>query len=223
MTSGLEWNEIDVSLTTRDTTNHLIQLFFVPDPIEYILAKPVVAEAGTRWYYSGGDVNLLGEVIRRATGLGADDFAKKYLFTPLGISEYEWDYINPDIVYTSGDLKLRPRDMAKFGYLYLNNGVWNGERVVSKEWIEDSTREYAVIQYASWVRDHGDRYGYQWFLKTYYVDSRSYDSFLRDGWGGQRITVFPELDMVVVLTGGNYATRAPVNEIVTNHILPAVR
>lgn len=222
MTSGLEWNEIDVSLTTRDTTNDLIQLFFVPDPIEYILAKPVVAEAGTRWYYSGGDVNILGEVIKRATGLRADDFAEKYLFTPLGISEYEWGYINPDIVYTSGDLKLRPRDMAKFGYLYLNDGVWNGERVISKEWIEDSTREHAAIPYASWVRDHGDRYGYQWFLKTYYADSRSYDSFLRDGWGGQRITVFSELDMVVVLTGGNYATHAPINEIVTNHILPAV-
>ena len=129
----------------------------------------------------------------------------------------------PDIVYASGDLKLRPRDMAKFGYLYLNDGVWNGERVVSKEWIEDSTREHFVIPQAEWVREYGESYGYQWFRKTYYADSTSYDSFMRDGWGGQRITVFPELDMVVILTGGNYATPAPVNEIVTNYILPAVR
>jgi len=223
MTSGLEWNEMDVSVATRDTKNDLIQLFFVPDPIEYILAKHVVAKAGSRWYYSGGDVNLLGEVIKRATGLRVDDFAEKYLFTPLGISEYEWAYINPDIVYTSGDLKLRPRDMAKFGYLYLNDGIWNGESIVSKEWIEDSTREYIAILDAGWVQEYGNSYGYQWFLKTYYADSRSYDSYMRDGWGGQRITIFPELDMVVVLTGGNYATHAPVNEIVIDYILPAIR
>lgn len=223
MTSGLEWNEMDVSVTTRNTTNDLIQLFFAPDPIEYILSKPIVAEAGTRWYYSGGDVNLLGEIIKRATGLRADDFAEEYLFTPLGISEYEWAYITSDIVYTSGDLKLRPRDMAKLGYLYLNRGAWNGDRIVSKEWIEDSTRGHVAIPYAEWVQEYGERYGYQWFLKTYYADSKSYDSFMRDGWGGQRITIFPELDTVVVLTGGNYATHAPANEIVTNYILPAVR
>jgi len=223
MTSGLEWNEMDVSVATRDTKNDLIQLFFVPDPIEYILAKPVVAEAGTRWYYSGGDVNLLGEVIKKTTGLRVDDFAEEYLFTPLGITEHEWEYITPDIVYTSGDLKLRPRDMAKFGYLYLNDGVWNGERVVSKEWIEDSTREYIAIPHAGWAQEYGDRYGYQWFLKTYYVDSTPFDSFMRDGWGGQRITVFPDLDMVVILTGGNYATYAPVNEIITRYVLPAIR
>jgi CubicO group peptidase (beta-lactamase class C family) len=223
MTSGLEWNEMDVTVDTRNYENDLIQLFMVSDPIEYILAKPVVAEAGTRWYYSGGDVNLLGEVIRKATGLGVDNFAEKYLFTPLGISDYQWNYINPYIVYASGDLKLRPRDMAKFGYLYLNDGVWNSERVVSEEWIEDSTREYTSLPNADWAQEYGDRYGYQWFLQTYYVDSAPFNSFLRDGWGGQRITVFPDLDMVVVLTGGNYAAYAPVNEIITRHILPAVR
>ena len=222
MTSGLEWNEMDVSVDTRNYENDLIQLFIVPDPIGYILAKPVVAEAGTRWYYSGGDVNLLGEVIRKATGLSVEDFAEKYLFTPLGITEYEWDYITPYIVHASGNLKLRPRDMAKFGYLYLNDGVWNGERIISKEWIEASTRDYASLP-NDWAQEYGDRYGYQWFLQTYYADSTPFDSFLRDGWGGQRITVFPDLDMVVILTGGNYATYAPVNEMITRYILPAVR
>ena len=223
MTSGLEWNEMDVSVATRDTKNDLIQLFFVPDPIEYILAKPVVAEPGTRYYYSGGDVNLLGEVIKNATGLRIDDFAEQYLFRPLGITEHEWVYIDPDVVYTSGDLKLRPRDMAKLGYLYWNDGIWNGKRIVSKEWIAESTRKYIAMPDAGWAEEYGDSYGYQWFLKTYYVDSRPFTTFLRDGWGGQRITVFPDLEMVVILTGGNYATYAPVNDIITRYILPAVR
>ena len=74
---------MDVSVTTGDTRNDLIQLFIVSEPIKNILVKPVVAEPGTSSYYSGGDVNLLGEIIREATGLRMDDFTEKYLFTPL--------------------------------------------------------------------------------------------------------------------------------------------
>ena len=222
MTSGLEWNEWDVPLTDYEK-NDLIQLFVVEDPIEYILAKPVVAEAGTKWYYSGGDANLLGEIIRRATGLRIDDFAEKYLFNPLGITDYEWKFINPDIVYTSGDSKLRPRDMAKFGYLYLNNGIWNGNRTISKEWVEASTENYISIPVPFAAEMYGESYGYQWWLRTDYDNSKPYQSFLRTGWGGQRISVYPEVNMVVILTGGNYATAEPVNEIITRYILPAVR
>ena len=223
MTSGLEWNEGDVPLTDIER-NDLIQLFVVPDPIEYILAKPVVAEPGTRFYYSGGDVNLLGEIIKEATGLRIDEFTDRYLFGPLGITDYEWKFINPDIVYTSGDLKLRPRDMAKLGQLYLNNGIWNGKRIISEEWTKNSTRKYIEVQNSYMASAYGDSYGYQWFLQTFNVDSVSYDSISRDGWGGQRIQVFPSLNMVVVLTGGNYATEpTPVNDIITRYILPAAR
>lgn len=220
MTSGFEWNEMDLPYTEE---NDLIRLFYVRDPIEYILAKPVVAEAGTKWYYSGGDVNLLGEIIRRATGLRIDDFAEKYLFNPLGITDHKWIFINPDIVYTAGDLKLRPRDMAKFGYLYLNNGIWNGKRIISEEWVEASTENYISIPIPLWAERYGDSYGYQWLLRTDYDNSKAYQSFNKGGWGGQRISVYPELNMVVILSGGNYATTEPVNEIISRFILPAVR
>ncbi|MFC1919792.1 serine hydrolase domain-containing protein [Chloroflexota bacterium] len=220
MTSGLEWHELELPYTEE---NDLIQLFIVPGPIEYILAKPVIAEAGTRWYYSGGDVNLLGEIIKNATGLRIDDFAEKYLFKPLGISEYEWVYLNPDIVYTSGDLKLRPRDMAKLGYLYLKNGIWNGKRVISEEWVKASTEEYISVPIPHFTEMYGESYGYHWWLRTDYDDLEPYQSFLRTGWGGQRISVYPEVNMVVILTGGNYVTNEPVNEITSRFILPALR
>ena len=166
---------------------------------------------------------LLGEVIRKATGLRIDHFAEQYLFTPLGITEYEWIYINHNIIQASGSSYLRPRDMAKFGYLYLNDGVWNGERVISKKWIEDSIKAYLSVSPDWWANEYGDRYGYQWWLRTDYSNSTPYHSYLRTGWGGQRISVYPNLDMVVVLTGGNYAMPEPVNEIITKYILPAVR
>ena len=214
MTSGLAWNEMQ--LPYSDTSNDLVQLFIVSDPIEYILAKPVANLPGTTWYYNGGGTNLLGEVIRNTTGLRMDDFAEKHLFAPLGITNYEWDHINPDMIHASGNLKLRPRDMAKLGYLFLNGGLWHGERIVSEAWIEASTTEHVSLPPA-------DGYGYQWWRKTYDSGSTSVDAFYAAGWGGQRIMVFPSLDMVVVSTGGNYVEQEPVDEIITRHILPAVR
>jgi CubicO group peptidase (beta-lactamase class C family) len=145
-----------------------------------------------------------------------DDFAEQYLFEPLGITNYEWDHINPDMIHASGNLKLRPRDMAKLGYLFLSGGVWNGERILSEEWVEESTRKQIVTRW-------GGGYGYQWWIRTYQTDSGAVDSFFAAGWGGQRIVVFPGLEMVVVFTGGNYVEQEPVDEIISRHILPALR
>ncbi len=214
MTSGLEWNEME--LPYSNTSNDLVQLFIVSDPIAYILAQPAESEPGAEWYYNGGGTNILGEVIREATGLRMDDFAEEYLFAPLGITNYEWDHINLDMIHASGNLKLRPRDMAKFGYLFLNGGVWQGEQIVSQEWIEESTKEHTLTLEAN-------GYGYQWWLETYRSRATSVDSFYAAGWGGQRITVFPSLDMVVVFTGGNYVEGEPVDEIISRYILLAVR
>jgi CubicO group peptidase (beta-lactamase class C family) len=213
MTSGLEWNELE--LAYDDPRNDLIQLFNVSDPQEYILSKPVVNEPGTQWYYNGGGTNLLGEIIRKATGLRLDDFAAKYLFAPLDITNYAWEHINPDMIAASGNLNLRPRDMAKLGYLFLKGGVWKGKRIVSEKWVEESTQRHA-----SPSAEEG--YGYQWWLTTYHSDSTSVDSFCAAGWGGQRIEVFPRLGLVVVLTGGNYVEEDPVDEIIAHYILPAV-
>jgi CubicO group peptidase (beta-lactamase class C family) len=215
MTSGLDWNENDVP--PGDMSNDVVQLFVVSDPIAYILAKAVVAEPGTRWQYNSGGVNLLGEVIRRATGARVDEFAGQQLFARLGIADYEWNYINADVVFTSGDLGIRPRDMAKLGYLYLNGGLWNGERIVSQGWIEASTNESV-----SFDRDDWTGYGYLWWLRTYHVNSAAYHTFQALGWGGQRSIVFRDLDMVVVFTGGNYVTPERVDEIIVQYILPAV-
>lgn len=223
MSSGLEWNEMDVSIATLNNEHDLIQLWQAKDPIEYILSKPVVAEPGTRWYYSGGDVNVLGEVLKKATGMRMDRFAEKYLFEPMGIEQYEWLFLKPEVVYASGDLKLRPRDMLKFGQMHLDGGAWNGKRISSREWVEAATSPHQRIENEAWRRDQGDHYGYHWFLRAFNIDGREFPCYVRTGWGGQTIAVFPRQKTVVVLTGGNYVTPNRRNEILTRYILPAIR
>jgi CubicO group peptidase (beta-lactamase class C family) len=218
MSSGLQWNEWDVPLVSRE--NDLIQLFIVSDPVEYILEKPLVHTPGSYWYYSGGDVNLLGVVFEHATGFRIDSFSANHLFRPLGISVFEWNYLKPNIVYASGELYLRPRDLAKLGYLYLNDGVWNGTQVISKEWVEKSLQPHVSTRGRS---KEGAFYGYQWWITTFNYEEGSIPAYVRTGWGGQAIIIFPLIDMLLVFTGGNYSGTDPVLDLVQQYILPAIK
>ncbi len=213
MTSGFEWDEQNMSY--REVENDIIQLFIVPDPLKYILSKPSIQQPGSNFCYNGGNTNLLGEVIQETSGFKLDTFAKEYLFNPLSINQYRWVHINPDLVYASGDLKLRSRDMAKIGYLMLNKGMWKLKQVVSSEWIENSTKPHFHFS-------NKEGYGYQWWIKQYELGTSYIHSFSAQGWGGQSIIVFPVLNAVAVLTGGNYATRSPNDEIVYRYILPSL-
>ncbi len=213
MTSGLKWNEQDVFYSEAE--NDIIQLFIVPDPVKYILSKPVIYKPGTSYYYNGGGTNLLGKIIQETSELKLDTFAQKYLFDQLGIKQYEWIHINSDVVYASGDLKLRPRDMAKIGFIMLNKGVWESKQIISSGWIEKSTAPYVHF-------NANEGYGYQWWTKKYELGNASFHSFSADGWGGQNIIVFPGLDLIVVLTEGNYTERTPNEELIYRYILPSI-
>lgn len=213
MTSGFEWNE--QSVFYGQVENDIIQLFLVPDPVKYILSKPIIHPPGTAYYYNGGNTNLLGEVIKKSSGLDLDAFAKQYLFDPLGIDHCQWVHINKDVVYASGDLQLRPRDMAQIGCLMLNNGVRHSQEIVTRHWVEESTKP--IVHFNA-----REGYGYQWWIKEFKCGKSSIPSFSALGWGGQSILVLPSLDAVVVVTGGNYAEKSPYDEIIYRYILPAL-
>jgi CubicO group peptidase (beta-lactamase class C family) len=198
MTSGLEWDESTYPYT--DPRNDIAKLFHQNNPIRFILNKPVVSEPGTEFLYNSGLTNVLGEIIRKATGLRADNFANEYLFSPLGITDYEWQELPNNVLYTSGDLKLRPRDMAKLGDLFLHGGSWKGAQIISEEWVEESTKSF-ISASPNWVNWD---YGYKWWLYTFEINSEQIETFSASGWGGQKIFVFPSLDMVVVTTAGYY-------------------
>jgi CubicO group peptidase (beta-lactamase class C family) len=215
MASGLQWNEWEAPVTASE--NDLMVFIRSYDPIGYLFSKPVTTEPGTRFYYNGGTVNLLGVMLAFASEQSVQTFSSRYLFGPLGISNYHWQVFQPSgITFCSGDIYITPRDMAKFGQLFLDGGKWKGAQVISKEWVERST-QYHISPPVSWA----DGYGYLWWLRNLRVNNRTVSSFKAIGWGGQEIFVLKGLAMVVVFTGANYTSSVPCDEIVQRYILPS--
>jgi CubicO group peptidase (beta-lactamase class C family) len=218
MTSGLEWD--DETYSYFDPRNDMYQLFNSSDPIRYILLKPLIETPGTVFAYRNCNTNVLGEIVRKASGQRLDIFSGNFLFSKLGITDFEWQMLPNGVVFCSGDLRLRPRDMAKFGYLFLNGGMWEGERIISQEWIDISTFKHIELD-NNWASLDG--YGFQWWLWEN-ISAVDFPAYTASGWGGQWITVSPQLNMVFVTTGGNYYTEEvmPIQSILVNYIIPAI-
>jgi CubicO group peptidase (beta-lactamase class C family) len=221
MTSGIDWD--DETTSYYDPSNDMYQMFSSSDPMEFIFAKDISVTPGHLFDYSNCNTNVLGEIVRKATGQRIDVFAKSTLFDKLGITDFEWQMLSNDVVFTSGDLRLRPRDMAKFGLLFLNDGVWEEERVISQDWIDLSTHEHIDLNQGPNIIPWADGYGYQWWLWES-LNSQDFNAYMASGWGGQWIIVSPELKLVIVSTAGNYysAEKMSIQTIIADYILPAI-
>jgi len=223
MTSGLEWDEWNASLSSP--SNDTIGIWFSDkDPVTFVLERPLIYEPGTNFTYSGGNMTILGEILRNASGMNLDEFSTQYLFEPLGIKSSLWLQFENGVIAADGQLKIKPRDMAKIGVMFLNNGLWNGKQIVSGEWVEKSTISYpgnTKIKIPG--TDSGvNGYSYTWWTKEYSLSGKEVNMYYAGGWGGQYIMVFPELDTVVVFTGGNYTSKIKNFGFLEKYILPAV-
>jgi CubicO group peptidase (beta-lactamase class C family) len=224
MASGIPWDESSYPYT--DSRNDVRAMLDSNDPIRFILSKNLVASPGTRFIYNSGTTNILGDIVRRKSGMLLTEFAKQHLFTPLGISDFLWvrfPKVNA-LTFASGGLYLRPRDMAKFGMLYLQEGLWNGNRIISAEWVNASIKESIRIPSSPGAIVLIEKaYGYQWWLGT--GSSKNVEVYSANGWGGQHIFVIPALQMVIVFTSGGYedsTIHQRVSDIVNDFILSAV-
>jgi CubicO group peptidase (beta-lactamase class C family) len=191
------------------------------DFFRYVLERPIATTPGTKFVYNSGISLMLGEIIYNASGLRADKFAERYLFSPLGITNYFWGKAPNGVVNTLGGLALRPRDMAKIGYLFLNGGRWQGKQIVSEKWVKESTKQQiGASQLPTWFL--ADGYGYQWWLGSFHVCGQTVESYSARGRGGQFIIIFPTLQMVAVFTGwnDNELLRQPL-DMLQRYLLPA--
>jgi len=223
MTSGLTYD--DESLPYTDSRNDMTRFFVSSDPIGFLLSKPLFAEPGTVFDYDNCNTNILGRIISKAVNKRIDQFAAEFLFGKLGIRQCEWQIVRGDVILCSGDLHLRPRDMAKFGQLFLNNGIWEGEDVISSGWCGISTSASLNPNNYNNEFTWAGGYGYQWWQKTFYSGSKSYPSYFAAGWGGQHIFIIPSLNMIIVTTAGNWYDPEIISPftIVSDYIIPSVK
>ncbi|MFL5180568.1 MAG: serine hydrolase domain-containing protein [Microvirga sp.] len=206
MSSGIAWIE---QVHTPDES--LSRMYASPDPTGFVLDQPMSDAPGEKFSYKGGDTYLLSAIITKATGQNALEFARRELFVPLGITDVRWGPIDKQGVVTGeAGMRLTPHDMAKLGYLYLRNGVWDGKRIIPAAWVERARR-------GGLATDFG-KYANLWWS----IPDR--DAFMALGRHGQSIVVLPTLDIVAVLTGviPDNERRYPVSALI-DRIVAAVK
>ena len=224
MTLGTAWDE---TIAWNDPANSEHAMEVAEDRYRYILERPVVEEPGQRWVYCGGATTLVARIVMRGTGRGLHEYAREALFDPAGLGPTEWT--NPRELWGIGDgeptaasgLRMRPRDLARIGQMLLDGGKAGERQILPAAWLEDSFKPAARIN---------DRrlYGYHWYVGDLpYAGPegpRQARWIAAVGKGGQRLVVFPELELVVVITAGNYDVRTRASEdLILEVVLPSLQ
>jgi len=220
MQMGTEWNEFNYPFD--DSRNSIYRIRQSTDWVKFVLDLPMVEPPGSRFRYNTGATMVLSGVIRNRTGNQTVEFADEHLLEPLGIDDYEWESGAQNLTNTGWGLWMRPRDMARFGQMFLDGGRWDGVQVVPAGWVELSTSDHVRV-------NDQFHYGYQWWLmsleNTMGHSPSPDDVKICWGYGGQFIFVIPELRMVVVSTAGNYGgySGEEAVDFVPEYVVRAVR
>jgi len=192
-----------------------------PDWAKYTLDLPMVREPGEKALYCSGGVNVLGQIVSNVSRTPTYAFLHENLFEPLGIERYVMNMTPVNNGYLGGGIYMRPRDLAKFGQLFVNEGTWKGKRIISKKWVKEATQGYSTMNGEKY-----NNYGYNWWIKHYEVDGEKYTAFYASGNGGQLIFGVPKLNLVVAFNAGNYsqyyAWKKYSQEIMPKYIIPAI-
>ncbi len=174
--------------------------------------------SGKQWDYFTAGVVLLGDVINKSVPNGLEKYAGKNLFQPLGIKKYKWQFTPQKVANTAGSLKLSSLDFAKFGQLYKNEGTWNGKQILTKDWVRKSLSHQIMIS-------KNEYYGYLFWNKTYTVKDVNYEVYYSSGNGGNRIFIFKDQPIVIVITSTAYNTPygdKQIDQIMQDYLIKAI-
>jgi len=204
MRTGFDWDESDYTtyddfFAMRDSDNWA----------QYVLNSTMAAEPGTVFDYNSGASHLLTTIINVTTGMTPLAFADQYLFDPLGITRRAWSVDPQGINFGGSNLALIPRAMAKFGLLYMNNGSWNEQQILSADWVNRSS-------HGPFTGYPQTSYGYQWWIDD------SDEWYSARGYNGQFIYVIPEYDIVVVFSSDNEDGPYEYDWLVRDGVLGAI-
>jgi CubicO group peptidase (beta-lactamase class C family) len=216
MTSGLQCDDWD-DKETHNEDEMWDNATSEPDFYRYALNLPMAGNPGEKAFYCSAGANLALGVIGRATGKSVVDLFDRLVARPMKIDHYLWPLNGAGQPYGAGGASFRARDFLKFGQLMLNGGTWNGQRILSRDYVKRSTSPlYALGRF---------RYGYLWWIHDYPYKDRTVRGFWAGGNGGQAVVVIPELDLVVATFGSNYFSAGGYYvqlEVIPKYILPAV-
>ncbi len=197
MTSGLDWAEGDSTYRA---------MYMSDDWVKYVLDLPMRDQPGDRFVYCSGCSHVLSAIVQQQAGMNGRDFAQRSLFAPLGINA-EWDRDANNIPIGGWGLQLTSRDMAKLGYLYLHNGVWDGKQIVSSAWVRAAAQKHVAA-------DSEMGYGYQWWIYP------RFGAYTALGRYGQTIFVAPK-DNLIVVTTAKLEGHSEIFDLIDNYIVPA--
>lgn len=196
MRTGIAWDESTVTYT--DPKNSCAGMERSQDWVQFVLDQPMAAAPGTTFVYNSGATELLAHLLKQGTGKQAEDYAAEHLFRPLGITETYWKRTPTGLNDAEGGLYLTARDLAKIGYLYLHDGQWDGRRLLPGGWVAKAT---APIVDTRPGQARSRKYGYQWWVLP--AADGAVRAYAALGYGGQRLIVVPDRDLVAVFTGWN--------------------
>jgi CubicO group peptidase (beta-lactamase class C family) len=210
MQSGIEWDE-----ESYDGQDDCSLMEGSDNWIQYVLDKPMDTIPGVAFEYNSGVSVLIGKIVGLASGKRIDQWAEEKLFGPLGITDYYWKETPKGEIDTEGGLYLSSYDLAKIGYLMLNEGTWENKQVVSRKWVEASSRPLAKV-------NDKVAYGYQWWVPKH-EDGRA-EILAGQGYGGQYVMMVPEYNILLVLNGWNIHDRAEKSSygILEDRIIPSI-
>lgn len=198
MSAGLEWRELE--LPYWDPRNGETRMWLGSDPLGWALGRPVESPPGAVFEYNGALPTALAAAVERGAGVSIDRFAVEHLMCPLGIPRFEWLRHRSGLHISASGLRLRPRDMARFGWMMLDGGRFAGRQVVPASFVRDALR--AQIDTGDPGRAGG--YGYLWWIRRLPAALGGFDVPVARGNGGQRIALIETARMVVVVTAGEY-------------------
>ena len=221
MRLGLEWDEW--ALPYSDPNNQLAQLNNGnTDWAKALLDLPMNTDPGTSYVYNTAATNAIGQAVQNAVGMPLADFANANLFYPMQITEAIWARTPTNLPIGGSGLYLTNRELVKFGQLYLDNGVWQGQQLISEAYVADSV--VPRVDISSWAT-YSEAYGFQWWLDELTYRGMAVEAWVTSGYGGQYTFVVPSLDLVVGFTGHNYDNNQGIANLYTimhNYILPAI-
>ena len=215
MSSAFDGNDED-----SDSPGNEENMYPTDNWVKFALDLPMTDnKIGKNWHYFTAGVVVTGDILDKSVPEGLEKYARKKLFQPLGITNYKWQFTPQQKPSLAGGLRMKALDFAKFGQLYKNDGIWNGKRILDKDWIEKSFTNYFSDNKES------EGYGYLFWRKVYKVGNKSYESYQSSGNGGNKIIVFKDIPVVIVITARAYNkpySHSQADKIVQQYLLPSV-